>query len=85
MHRHPTIRAWAREEDGTYKAELHGFAVHVSWTPGEVAGQRGFGWKAERDEVVLASEHLEEEIEVAMGLAEAAVEAVAIPVEDLSD
>jgi hypothetical protein len=85
MHRHPTIRAWTREEDGSYKAELSGFALHVSWTPGDAAGQRGFGWKAERDEVTLSSQGLEEEIEIAMGLAEEAVFAAANPAPTLED
>ena len=80
MHRRPTIRAWTREEDGSYKAELHGFAIHLSWKPGDVAGERGFMWVATRDEMKLEASALEEEIEIAMGFAEQAVEPYAVPV-----
>ncbi len=79
MHRHPTIRSWVREEDGAYKAELHGFELHVTWKPGDRAGERGFLWKATKGETVLESAGLEEEIEAAMGAAEGAAEAAGAP------
>lgn len=74
MHKHPTISLWQREEDGSYKAELEGLALHVSWHP-EKDGARGFSWKAEGDGKSFASEALAEEIEIAMSDAESAVRA----------
>jgi hypothetical protein len=74
MHIHPTISLWQREEDGSYKAELDGFALSVKWRPESRDERRGFLWKAEgpNDRVLEATE-VSEEIEVAMGMAEHAV------------
>ncbi len=79
MHRRPTIRAWTREEDGSYQAEIQGFRLHLRWKSGNVAGERGFTWTATREELKLESAELEEEVEIAMGLAEAAIEPHVIP------
>jgi hypothetical protein len=74
--RHPTISAWQRHEDGNYTAELHGWTLHVKWHPEPVAGsgrRRGFSWSAEQGSKKLVSDEVCEEIEVAMGHAEAQV------------
>jgi hypothetical protein len=70
--RHPTISAWQRQEDGSYAAELHGWSLRVTWHP-ESAEGRGFSWVAERDDERQKSDAIYEEIEVAMGAAEAQV------------
>jgi len=70
--RHPTISAWQRQEDGSYAAELAGWSLRVVWHPESKEG-RGFSWIAERDGERHKSEALHEEIEVAMGEAEAMV------------
>lgn len=77
MHLHATVRAWQREEDGSYKAEIAGYHVHVVWHPEDRDGKRGFSWKArsaaDDGGRELASEELEEEIEIAMAEAERTV------------
>jgi hypothetical protein len=44
--RHATISAWKREEDGSYAAELNGWALHVRWHPESATSPRGFTWDA---------------------------------------
>lgn len=44
--RHATISAWKREEDGSYAAELHGWALHVRWHAESATTPRGFTWEA---------------------------------------
>ena len=72
--RHPTVSAWQRQEDGSYAAEINGWALRVVWHPeGEAQGHgpsRGFSWAAEQGAKKLASGEIYEEIEVAMGHAE---------------
>lgn len=70
--RHPTISAWQRQEDGSYAAELHGWSLHVQWHPESEEG-RGYSWLAEREDERQKSSAIYEEIEVAMGEAEALV------------
>ncbi len=70
--RHPTISAWQRHEDGQYHAEIGGWSLRVVWHPESRQG-RGFSWVAEREDERLKSEEIYEEIEVAMGAAEAMV------------
>ena len=66
MYKTRHVSLWQREEDGSYKAEIEGFALHVSWTP-EKDGVRGFSWHATGPEdtsgaaTKLESEHLAEE------------------------
>jgi hypothetical protein len=79
--RHPTISAWQRQEDGSYAAEIDGWALQVRWrpeSPGSTHGgheeRRGFLWTAEQAGKRLAAEEVSEEIEVAMGQAEAAID-----------
>lgn len=85
--RHATISAWQRHEDGSYAAEINGWNLKVMWrpeTPAYNAGsgvpaplteRRGFLWEAEKEGAAkLAAADVSEEIEVAMALAEAAVE-----------
>jgi hypothetical protein len=72
--RHPTVSAWQRQEDGSYAAEINGWALRVVWHPeGEAEGHgpsRGFSWAAEHEGKKLASSEIFEEIEVAMAHAE---------------
>ncbi|MBK6519415.1 MAG: hypothetical protein IPM79_13975 [Polyangiaceae bacterium] len=71
MDLHATMRAWQREEDGSYKAEIAGLSLHVTWHPEGTDARRGFTWKIEgAGGVVAEAEAVEEEIEVAMALAE---------------
>ena len=79
--RHPTISAWQRQEDGGYQAEIHGWSLRVVWHPESRQG-RGFSWVAEREGERLKSEEIYEEIEVAMGAAEALVSPDPAPAED---
>jgi hypothetical protein len=72
--RHPTISAWQRQEDGGYAAELDGWSLRVAWHAESKDG-RGFSWVVERDGERLRSEEIYEEIEVAMGAAEARIDA----------
>jgi len=68
---HPTISAWQRDHDGSYKADLHGWSLRVRWRPEGVDGERGFWWEAERPGAVKRVDpELHEEIEVAMAHAE---------------
>ncbi len=70
--RHPTISAWQRQEDGSYAAEINGWSLRVAWHAESREG-RGFSWVAQRDRERWGSEEIYEEIEVAMGAAEARV------------
>ncbi|MFO0614583.1 MAG: hypothetical protein U0414_18505 [Polyangiaceae bacterium] len=73
MYKSRHVSLWQREEDGSYKAEIDGFALHVEWKP-EKDGQRGYVWHATGPaEEKLESDHLVEEIEEAMGDAEDAL------------
>lgn len=72
--RHPTVSAWQRQENGSYAAEINGWTLRTVWHPERSGEHRGFGWTAERDGKKLASHEIHEEIEVAMGHAEAEVE-----------
>jgi len=73
MFRHPKIAAWEREEDGSYKRDLGGWALHVTWHPEskDPDKRRGFSWSAvSPDDVKLEGEGVDEEIETAMVHAE---------------
>ena len=71
MHRHATISAWQREEDGSYKAEIEGWELWVHWRPEAAGTQRGFFWDAKKgDGPKVRSRDLHEEIELAMADAE---------------
>lgn len=75
MHRHPTLTAWNREEDGSYQAEIEGWKLAVSFRPEKGEARRGFSWKAEGpDDKKLESDAVVEEMEHAMADAEEAVE-----------
>ena len=68
---HANVRLWQREEDGSYKAEIDGFSCHVTWKPEQAGERRGFLWKVEgSDGVVAEADGVEEEIEIAMAHAE---------------
>ncbi len=76
--RHATISAWKREEDGSYAAELHGWALHVRWHAESATTPRGFTWEAHAADHAsqrLSSAEIFEEIEIAMAHAEEAIEA----------
>jgi len=76
MHRHPKLSFWQREEDGSYKRELGGFALHVTWRPESPDARRGFNWAVEPPEgAKLESDEVSEEIEHAMLGAEDAARA----------
>jgi hypothetical protein len=75
--RHPTLSAWQRREDGSYAAEIQGWTLEVRWHPESAHAHRGFTWKAEREGNKLSSDEIHEEIEVAMGEAEAEAEGTA--------
>ena len=72
--RHPTVSAWQRQEDGSYAAEINGWALRVVWHPeGEAHGHgpsRGFSWVAEQGAKKIASREIFEEIEIAKAHAE---------------
>jgi hypothetical protein len=71
MHRHATISAWQREEDGSYKAEIEGWELVVHWRPESPGKPRGFFWEAKKGEgQKVRSRELHEEIELAMVAAE---------------
>ncbi len=73
MYKSRRVALWQREEDGSYKAEIEGFELHVKWQP-EKDGVRGYSWHAAGpEEAKLESDHLVEEIEEAMGYAEDAL------------
>jgi hypothetical protein len=74
MYRHRTISAWQREEDGSYKAEIEGYHLHVAWRAESPDARRGFRWTAEGpNEEKLEAPDVVEEIEEAMGNAEYAL------------
>jgi len=74
VHKHATISAWRREEDGSDAAEFNGWNLHVKWKPEAPGERRGFRWEATGpDGAKLASPTLHEEIEIAMVEAEAAL------------
>jgi hypothetical protein len=80
MHKHPTLSAWHREEDGSYKAEHEGFELLVTWRPESKDARRGFLWKATSpDGKTYEAGDVVEEIEEAMGTAEDAVRVVLHP------
>jgi hypothetical protein len=69
--KHATVSAWSRQEDGSYVAELNGWTLRVKWRPEAPGQHRGFTWEARREGgIKLISQHLHEEIEVAMAQAE---------------
>lgn len=71
MHKHATLRAWQREEDGSYKAELHGCTLHVTWRPEQPGTQRGFLYRVEGPHgYIRESDDVVEEIDAAMVHAE---------------
>ncbi len=75
MDLHAHMRAWQREEDGSYKAEIEGFTLHVTWKPERPGERRGFTYEvksAEGEAVPSGAEgpELFEEIEHAMATAE---------------
>jgi hypothetical protein len=75
--RHATISAWQRQhEDGSYAAEIDGWALKVTWHPETPGAERGFTWTAERGGTERAGTEragteVFEEIELAMSDAEA--------------
>ena len=76
--RHATISAWQRHEDGSYAAEINGWALKVTWRPESALKEgerRGFLWEIEREGKKQAATDVCEEMEVAMAHAEAAIEA----------
>ena len=73
--KHATVSAWQRDHDGTYSAELNGYALKVSWRPESEHEPRGFLWEAVApDGTRLSSRESHEEIEIAMAEAETATE-----------
>lgn len=71
MDLHANVRAWQREEDGSYKTEIADLTCHVTWRPEKPGERRGFVWKIEREGTVVAeASGVEEEIEVTMARAE---------------
>jgi hypothetical protein len=69
---HATVSAWNREEDGSYVAEINGVHLHVKWKPEAPGQRRGFFWESSGPgDAKRTSDHLHEEIEVAMAEAEA--------------
>ena len=69
--KHATMSLWHREEDGHYAAEVAGSRLEVRWHPEDEEHPRGFLWKVTTPTgLELAASEREEEIEVAMGLAE---------------
>jgi hypothetical protein len=80
MHRHPNIAAWHREEDGSYRSEVSGLAVTVTWRPEsrDLEKPRGFSWSVEGPNGEKAAcEGVVEEIEIAMSLGEDAARRLA--------
>jgi hypothetical protein len=74
MYRKRTISAWQREEDGSYKAEIDGYHLHVKWRPESSDARRGYTWTAEGpEEKKFEADEVVEEIEEAMGNAEYAL------------
>jgi len=71
MLTHPTISAWQRQEDGSYAAEIRGWKLHVRWVPERPGQHRGFLWEVRGPAgLKLSAKEVEEEIEVAMAIAE---------------
>ncbi|HVY49081.1 MAG TPA: hypothetical protein VHB21_24495 [Minicystis sp.] len=71
MSKHATVSIWQRHEDGSYAAELNGFHLTVRWTAETDEHPRGFVWTAVTPTGQrLSARESEEEIEVAMGIAE---------------
>jgi hypothetical protein len=69
--KHATVSAWSRQEDGSYAAEINGWTLRVKWRPEAPGQRRGFLWEARREGgIKFVSQHLHEEIEVAMAEAE---------------
>ena len=72
--RRATVSAWSRHEDGSYAAELGGLALRVRYVPAKGEQAAGFTWEALKgdDEAgKRVAPALYEEIEYAMGAAEA--------------
>lgn len=78
MHRHPKLSAWQREEDGSYKSEIDGLTLHVTWRPESKDAPRGFLWKVEGEGKNAEGAAALEEIESAMVEAEDAARRLAI-------
>lgn len=71
MLRHATIPAWQREENGSYAAEIRGWKLRVRWVPERPGQHRGFLWEIRSPTgAKLSAREVEEEIEVAMAIAE---------------
>jgi len=77
-HKHATLSAWQRQENGGYLAEINGWQLRVHWHPEGDGGasraatkQRGFSWDAKHGDLPrVVSRDLFEEIELAMVAAE---------------
>ena len=74
-HRHATVSAWTRSEEGGYTAEIAGWTLHVTFQPERPEKRRGFTWEAKKDDSTLRGDELHEEMEDAMAEAEARIEA----------
>ena len=71
MSKHATMSLWHREEDGHYEAQVGGSRLEVRWHPEDAEHPHGFSWRVHGPTgIVLSSHEREEEIEVAMGMAE---------------
>ncbi len=71
MSKHATMSLWTRAEDGHYEAEIAGSRLEVHWHAEDEENPRGFTWQVRGPTGRVASSHeREEEIEVAMGMAE---------------
>lgn len=75
--KHATVSAWQRDHEGTYTAEINGYALKVFWRPeadpsgSEPGRPRGFGWEATSPAgKTTTSGDVHEEIELAMAEAE---------------
>jgi hypothetical protein len=78
MHRHPTLTAWNREEDGSYRAEIDGWTLDVTFRPEKDGERRGFSWTATGPEDrKLSADGVQEEMEDAMADAEHAAKEAA--------
>jgi hypothetical protein len=74
MDLHANVQAWQREEDGSYASHVDDFKLSVKWRPEKPGERRGFLWKVEGPGGYSAeAAEVEEEIEVAMALAEHAM------------
>ena len=73
QHKHATVSSWQRDHDGTYTAEINGYALKVIWQP--EGNARGFRWEGTSpDGKTIGNRESHEEIELAMAEAEAATE-----------